>query len=194
MKKVVALATMAAVAALAATSAQAQSVSGTVTIEGTVGEKCLVTDAGANPDPDFGGLIDLGDLDDTDGTLRSIAAISASGDLDNLGFRVVCTTANPSVEVSATALVNSAAGAPPSGYANTVDYTADIDFDTVSGTDEFQVVTDGTSTAGGALSARLATGQHNVRVDLSGFNTPGADDVLMAGDYTGAVSITISPI
>lgn len=191
MKKFVALSAMALATALAAAPASAQSVSGTVTINGTVGEKCLVTDTGSNPNADFGGVVNLGALDDTDGTLRTIAPISASGDLANLGFRVVCTTANPLVSVTAAPLTTAAT--PPAGYANRVDFTADVDFDTVSGTDQYQAVTDGIATVGGNLSDRLATGLDNVRVDLSGFNTPGADDVLVAGSYTGSVSITISP-
>lgn len=191
MKKIVALSTVALATALAAAPASAQSVSGTVTINGTVGEKCLVTDTGANPNANFGGIVDLGALDDTDGTLRTIAPIAASGDLANLGFRVVCTTANPNVSVTAAPMLNVAAA--PTGYANRIDFTADVDFDTVGGTQEFQAVTDATATVGGALANRLATGLDNVRVDLSGFNTPGADDVLVAGSYTGSVSITISP-
>lgn len=192
MKKIVALSTIAIATMLAAAPASAQSVSGTVTINGTVGNKCLVTDAGSTPNADFGGVVNLGALDAADGTLRTIAAIAATGDLANLGFRVVCTTANPTVSVTAAPMLNVAAA--PSGYANRVDFTADVDFDTVGGVVEYQAVTDGTPTVGGALPNRLATGLDNVRVDLSGFNTPGATDVLVAGSYTGSVSITISPI
>lgn len=191
MKKTVLTTGFAVLAAMAATPAAAQTVSGTVTINGTVGSKCLVTDPGANPNADFGGIVDLGQLDDTDGTLRAISPIAASGDLANLGFRVVCTTGNPSVSVTAAPMLTT--GTAPTGYANRVDFTADVDFDTVAGTEEFQAVTDGTATAGGSLANRLATGLDNVRVDLSGFNTPGASDVLVAGAYTGSVSITIAP-
>lgn len=178
--------------AAAASPAAAQSVSGTVTITGTVGEKCIVTDAGDTPNTDFGGLINLGALDDTDGTLRPIADIDASTDLANLGFRVVCTTATPSVAVTAAPMVNSGATAP-TGYANTVHFTADANFTVVGGTDSFQVLTDGIATNGGTLSNRLATGPDNVQIDLSNFRTPAATDVLTAGTYTGTVSITISP-
>jgi hypothetical protein len=191
MKKVVALSIVAIATALAAAPASAQSVSGTVTINGTVGEKCLVTDTGANPNADFGGIVNLGALDAADGRLRTIAAIAATGDLANLGFRVVCTTANPLISVTATPLTTAAA--PPAGYANRVDFTADVDFDTVSGTDQYTAVTDATATVGGNLTDRLATGLDNVRVDLRDFNTPGVNDVLVAGSYTGSVSITIAP-
>lgn len=177
----------------AAQPAAAQDVSGTVTITGTVEGKCIVTDPGADPNTDFGGIIDLGDLDDTDGTLRSIGTINASGNLANLGFRVVCTTATPSVSVTAEPMVNPSATAV-TGYANTVHFTADANFSVVGGTNSYQVVTDVTATNGGTLSNRLATGDDNVQVNLSNFHTPGLTDVLTAGDYTGTVSITISPI
>lgn len=178
--------------AAAASPAVAQTVNGTVTIEGTVGEKCIVTDAGDVPGPDFGGFIDLGQLDDTDGTLRTIAPINASDNLANLGFRVVCTTATPDVTVTAEPMVNPG-GTAGGGYANTVHFTADANFSVVGGTDTFTVVTDGTATGGGTLSNRLATGPDNVQVDLSNFHTPLADDVLTSGTYTGRVLITISP-
>nr|WP_137677391.1 hypothetical protein [Parerythrobacter lutipelagi] len=177
--------------AAAAGPAMAQSVSGTVTINGTVGEKCIVTDAGDDPNTDFGGIIDLGQLDDTDGTLRTIADIGATSDLANLGFRIVCTTASPAVSVTAAPLTTAATA--PTGYANTVHFTADANFSVVGGTDTFQVVTDGTATNGGSLSNRLATGPDNVQVDLSAFHTAATTDVLVAGSYTGTVQITISP-
>lgn len=188
-------ATAAAILALAvaATPAAAQSVSGTVTITGTVAEKCVVTDTGDDPNTDFGGIINLGALDDVDGTLRPIGTILASSNLNNLGFRVVCTSATPSVSVTAAPMVNAGVTAP-AGYADTVHFTADANFSVVGGTDNFQVVTDGTATDGGTLTNRLATGPDNVQVDLSNFHTPAATDVLTAGTYTGTVSITISPI
>lgn len=188
-------ATAAAILALAvaATPAAAQSVSGTVTITGTVAEKCVVTDTGDDPNTDFGGIINLGALDDVDGTLRPIGTILASSNLNNLGFRVVCTSATPSVSVTAAPMVNAGVTAP-TGYADTVHFTADANFSVVGGTDNFQVVTDGTATDGGTLTNRLATGPDNVQVDLSNFHTPAATDVLTAGTYTGTVSITISPI
>ncbi|MFY8048312.1 MAG: hypothetical protein ACOVNS_05775 [Erythrobacter sp.] len=187
--------TVAVLALVAAVQpAAAQSVSGTVTLEGTVGDKCIVTDGGATPNIDFGGTIDLGELDDTDGTLRSIGTISASSNLDNLGFRVVCTTALPRVEITAEPMVNPT-GVATGGYANAVHFTADTKFSLVSGgTQTFGVTTNGTPINGGHLSARLATGEHNVQIDLSNFHTLGSADVLTAGDYTGTVSITISPI
>ena len=191
MKYTVGAFAIAAALAAASSPASAQSVSGTVTINGTVGEKCIVTDAGDDPNPDFGGIVDLGALDDTDGTLRTIADINASSDLNNLGFRVVCTTATPTVAVSASPMVNAATA--PAGYANTVHFTADANFSVVGGTDTYQVITDATATNGGTLSNRLATGPDNVQVDLSGFHTPAVTDVLVAGNYTGSVSITISP-
>jgi hypothetical protein len=89
-------------------------------------------------------------------------------------------------------MVNPAVTAPD-GYADTVHFTADANFSVVGGTDTFTVVTDGTATDSGSLSARLATGPDNVQIDLSNFHTPDPADVLTAGTYTGTVSVTISP-
>ena len=187
-----AIAILAIAAATSPAAAQVLDVTGTVTIQGTVGDKCIVTDEGDDPSPDFGGFIDLGALDDADGTLRDIGTISASSDLDNLGFRVVCTTATPSVTVTAEPMVNPSATAV-TGYANTVHFTADANFSVVGGTNNFEVDTVTGATTGGTLSNRLATGEDNVQIDLSNFRTPGTTDVLTAGTYTGTVSITISP-
>lgn len=191
--KYTATAIIALALAAAAQPAAAQDVSGTITIRGTVGEKCIVTDPGDNPGPDFGGLIDLGAIDDTDGTLRNIGTIAAANNLNDLSFRVVCTTASPSVSVTAAPMVNPT-GVATTGYANTVHFTADANFLVVGGTNNFEVTTDATATAGGTLSNRLATGPDNVQVDLSNFHTPSTTDVLTSGTYTGTVSITISPI
>ncbi len=187
-----AIAILAIAAATSPAAAQVQDVTGTVTITGTVGDKCIVTDAGDVPDPDFGGLIELGQLDDTDGTLKDLGTISASNNLTDLGFRVVCTTASPTVTVTAEPMVNPSITAPD-GYADTVHFTADANFSVVGGTDTYSVTTDATALATGTLSDRLATGPDNVQIDLSNFHTPETDDVLTAGTYTGTVSITISP-
>lgn len=178
--------------AAAAAPAAAQSTSGKVTIEGTVGDKCIVTDAGDVPSPDFGGFINLGALDAADGKLRNIGTIAASSNLGDLGFRVVCTTASPVVSVTAAPMVNPT-GSATGGYANTVHFTADANFFVVGGNNNYQVVTDGTATSGGTLTNRLATGPDNVQISLSNFHTPGTADVMTSGTYTGSVSITISP-
>jgi hypothetical protein len=179
-------------AAAAAPAVAQDSTSGTITIEGTVGDKCIVTDSGSVLDPDFGGLINLGQLDDTDGTLKDLGTFTASNNLDDLSFRIVCTTASPSVTVTAEPMVNPSVNAPD-GYADTVHFTADANFSVVGGTDTYSVTTDATPSATGTLSDRLATGPDNVQIDLSNFHTPEADDVMTAGTYTGTVSITISP-
>jgi hypothetical protein len=192
MKKL-ALSAIVAASALAATPAFA--VDGTVIISGNVASKCLVTKAGT-PTPDFGGTVALGDLANTaDGTLTPNldATFNAAG-TTQLDFRVVCTSANTSVSVTANPLATAAPAA--TGYSNRVDYTADVTFSLVSGD---QTLSDSSAGAVSATStiygSRLATGATNVQVRSSAFNTAaaGANAVMMAGTYGGSVQINITP-
>lgn len=180
-----------------ATPSWAQSVSGTVTIDGSVGTKCLVTDPGAVSDPDFGGIIHLNDLDDgTTGKLRNIGTVSSSSDT-NLNFRVVCTTATPSVSVTTTPLITGAGTAPP-GYAAKVHYDSTVAFDIAGAGSPDTVLTytdglTGPASQSASLTGRLATGATNIHVSATNFHTPVATDVLVAGNYSGAIAITVSP-
>lgn len=191
----IAMTGIAAVLAASAVPAFAQtSVSGTVTLDGTVGDKCLVTNTGAVPGPDFGGAIHLNALDDgTTGKLRTIGTVSAGADT-NLNFRVVCTTATPGVTVTSTAL-KTGVGAAPTGYANTVHYSSTVAFDIagVGSPTNVTTTTDGTATSTSNLPGRLATGTTNIHVSATSFHTPGANDVLVAGTYNGSIAITVSP-
>lgn len=194
MNRKIAMTGIAAVLAASAAPAYAQSVSGTVTLDGTVGEKCLVTSTGAVPSPDFGGAIHLGQLDDgTTGKLRTIATVSAGSDA-NLNFRVVCTTATPGVTVTSNAL-KTGVGTAPTGYANTVHYSSTVAFDIAGAGSPTNVttVTDGTATSTSNLPGRLATGTTNIHVSATSFHTPGANDVLVSGTYNGSIAITVSP-
>ena len=92
MNKILLTALAAASALAIATPAAAQSVSGVVDITGSVADKCIVTDDGTPPSGSFGGTVNLGALDDTDGTLKDssvlAAAFSAAG-AANLTYRIV---------------------------------------------------------------------------------------------------------
>lgn len=184
----------AAIAAISTPSFAQTSVSGTVTLDGTVDAKCLVTTTGAVPSPDFGGAIHLSQLDDgTTGKLRAIGTVSAGANT-NLNFRVVCTTATPAVSVTSTAL-KTGTGTAPTGYANTVHYSSTVAFDIAgSGTPtNVTTVTDGTATSTSNLPGRLATSPTNIHVSATSFHTPGLNDVLVAGTYNGSIAITVSP-
>lgn len=197
MKSRIALTGIAFALAAMATPSWAQSVSGTVTIDGSVGDKCLVTNAGFVADPDFGGVIHLNALDDgTTGKLRNIGTVSSSSDT-SLNFRVVCTTATPGVSVSTTPLITGT-GSAPSGYAATVHYDSTVAFDIAGAGSPDTVLTytdgvTGPAANSASLTGRLATGATNIHVSATNFHTPGLTDVLVAGAYSGAISITVSP-
>lgn len=180
-----------------ATPSLAQSTSGTVTIDGSVDTKCLVTDPGAVAGPDFGGIIHLNALDDgTTGKLRNIGTVSSASNA-NLNFRVVCTTAAPSVSVATTALTTGA-GTAPTGYAAKVHYDSTVAFDIADAgsPDSVQTYTDGLTgpaSKSATLTGRLATGTTNIHVSATNFHTPAANAVLVSGNYSGAIAITVSP-
>ena len=187
---------IASAAALISTApAMAQSVTGTVNITGSVGEKCLVTDPGPAGST-FTTTIDLGELAQANGTLRTGIAtdFNAGGTGTSVvDFRVVCTTSNPFITVDADPIVSG--NAAPTGYANTIDYQADITFSLVASGSQ---TVSNDSTAGAATSTsltdRLATGGTNVNIAGSNFRTPTATDILVADPtYVGLVTITIAP-
>jgi hypothetical protein len=196
MKKL-ALATLAAASMVAMASPAAAQVAatGTVNITGNVAKKCLVTNAGT-PTPNFGGTVDLGDLANTaDGTLTpGLAGIFNAAATAEIDFRVVCTSPGTAVSVTATPLTTAAP--QTTGYANRVDYNADVTFSLVGGD---QTVSDSSTGASSATTGvwatdRLATGATNVKVRTSAFNTTaaGTNAVLLAGTYGGNISVTIT--
>lgn len=190
------LSALAAASALAiASPAAAQSVSGVVDITGSVADKCIVTDDGTPPSGSFGGSVNLGQLDDTDGTLKDSSvlatAFSAAG-AANLTYRIVCTTPNTQLTVNANELTTGAT--VTAGYANTVHYNANVQLSLVGGNqtlsnDTLLVPAGATQT----YMARLATGANNVSVTADTFRTPGASDVMLAGTYNGNIQITVAP-
>lgn len=195
MNKILLTALAAASALAIATPAAAQTVSGVVNVTGSVADKCIVTDDGTPPSGDFGGSVNLGQLDDTDGTLKDssvlAAAFSAAG-AANLTYRIVCTTPNTKLSVNANELTTGAT--VTTGYANTVHYNANVQLSLVGGN---QTLSNDTllvpAGAEQTFTARLATGANNVSVTADTFRTPGASDVMLAGTYSGNIQISIAP-
>ena len=195
MRKLV-LAALAASAAMAVPAA-AQTVTGTVNISGSVPSKCTVTNGTSAIA--FGATVDMGDLSDTDATLLPTGTLetrfSTTGvTAGSLSARVVCTTADANITVAATELTTG--GSPPTGYANTVHYKADV---AVTKVGSSQTYSDDTVTGGGAataLGARLdATVANNVVISTSNWRTSTAnDEVLFQGAYTGQIVVTIAPL
>lgn len=195
MRKILLTALAAASALAIATPAAAQSVSGQVDITGSVGEKCIVTDDGTPTSGSFGGSVNLGQLDDVDGTLKASADLEAAflaAGSANLTYRIVCTTPNTKLTVNANELTTGATVS--AGYANTVHYNANVQLALVGGNQSLS--NDTLLVPGGAeqtFTARLATGANNVSVTADTFRTPGASDVMLAGTYNGNILITIAP-
>ena len=192
MKKIIVLAAASALAF----PAFAQTQTGVVNVQGTVGEKCIVTLAGTPTTGSFGGSVDLGQLDATDGRLKESAVLSSMFSAvagTQLTYRVVCTTPSTQVAVKTDSLANGSA-TPSAGYANTVNYTAVVSLAMVGGDEA--VSNDSQTAPGGTtqtFTKRLATGANNVTVGANTFRTPNNSDVLLAGTYNGKITITLTP-
>lgn len=186
---------LAGTVAFAAMPASAQTVNGTVNIVANIPGKCQVVSPGPAGST-FTSTVDLGDISAADGTLLPSATLAALFDAGgnaaaNLEFQVVCNTATPQVTVDSDPILN--ATAADTGYANRVDYTGTVTFDTIPGSDVVNNASTAASATSQALGGRLATGGTNVTVTASAFATPNATDVLIAGAYAGLISITIAP-
>jgi hypothetical protein len=195
MKKIV-IGALVAGTVLAAAPAPAQILSGTINVSGTIAPKCQVVFPGP-ASPSFTSTVDLGDISQANGTLRpsnDLATLfnNGGGGSANLDFQIVCTTANPVVSIDADPIVSAATA--DTGYANRVDYLGVVDLDLIGPTTA-QFTNDSTAGAssGGALAARLATGQTNLSITANTFRTAAATDVLVAGSYTGLITITVAP-
>jgi hypothetical protein len=195
MKKIV-LAALAATSAFAAMPASAQTVTGVVNVSGTVGDKCIVTNTGTpTGGAAFGGTVSLGALDDsTTGLLKAsgdLATAFSNAGATQLTYRVVCTTAKTDVTVDTDELVNSAVTADP-GYANTVHYDGHVALSMVGGDETVSNDSNDTPT-NQVIAKRMATGATNIAVSADDFHTPNATDVMLAGTYTGKITITLAP-
>ncbi|MBB4098704.1 hypothetical protein [Sphingomonas kyeonggiensis] len=171
--------------AFAAVPAAAQSVSGNVTVTGTVAAKC--TSAGG-----LNGAINLGELANADGKINS----TLSGNIGGLtrSFTVTCTSANPQISVDASALVNSAILTPTTGYTNTVHYTATMAASKAGGGTTSAIDTSNVAGPTTALVGdHLANSPNNIVLTVSNGNTTNAADMLEAGSYSGVIALTVSP-
>jgi len=178
-----------------APAALAQTVSGTVNVTGSVSARCVViTGAGGGT---FTGSIPLGELAGTDGTLSSTLAGSTNASPGgSTQFRVNCNSAAPKVTLSATRLALSPTVTAPAGYANVIDYTADLDASLASGST--QTVSYVTAAALPAptvqtLSDSFANTANNLAIKAHSLSTA-ASALLMAGNYSSVISVTIEPI
>ena len=179
MKKIATLVLLASAAIASPAFAQA---TGTITLTGTVGDKCTVVGTA------IGGNVDFLALDTGAGTLRS----GLDTDFGTKTFTVKCTSANPTISVTALPLATGAAAG--TGYDNSIDYSATVTVD--KATTGTTAVTDSSTVAAattGQVGARLANSTGNVRVTAGSFATNANTDLLVSGTYNGSIAITISP-
>lgn len=188
MKTVLSL--LAAGTAMIASSAMAQTTTGTVDITGSVAPKCLVVPGSGST---FGTTVALGELAGADGKMRpdlatdfNAAAVTA---------RVVCTTAAPTISVDADPIAAATATAP-TGYDNSIDFTAHVAVTTTSG--PAGPFSNDSAAAAGAdtpIGGRVANnGSDNIAITASTFRTDTVDDLLAADPvYTGKITVVIKP-
>lgn len=171
--------------------AMAQDVTGTVNISGTVASKCLVQPAAGNA---FTATVALGELSQADGRLATdLATRFQSVGGTGLAAHVVCTTAAPTISVDATEIASAAPSA--TGYANRIDFTANVAVTTVTGSASFSNRSTASALAATAIGGRFANaGGSNIAITASNFSTQAATDLLVAAsDYTGKIVVVIAP-
>lgn len=158
---------------LCAGVANAQTATGTVSIDGTVGNRCSLSLGSAT--------ISLGEMSQAaDGKLN--AAVVNGQNRTLTGF---CNGATARMTVEAQPLLNPSAAA--SGFDNRVDYTATAVANSVSGTDSSLA-----SSPGAGTSVAVGAFNGNIVVTLSAASSPNSG-VLVAGGYNGQVLVTLAP-
>jgi hypothetical protein len=188
------LASAAAVAAMAfAPASFAADVTGTVDVLGHVTGTCSVLGGETTTDT-FTGSIDLGELAGADGKL--VQQTGTAGP-----FTVMCNTAAPKVQMSATSLVGETAPAD-STYTNVVGYSAHLTLVEAGGSPEVVNATSAVSAppvSSLTLAHPLSGGSNNLSIAVDTLTSNGA--VLTAGGYGstnsgsgGVITITITPV
>ncbi len=170
------LLTIAPLALIAAPAfGQTADVTGTVTIDGSVAGRCLFT----TPND----TISLGELalGGTGATAGQLDTSKVNGQTATLvGW---CNNAAASMSVTTTELTNPAAAA--TGFDNRIDYTATATANSVSANDS-------SLTVGAGSDENVGMFIGDIDVVLSAASTPNSG-LLVAGDYTGNVVVTLSP-
>lgn len=165
---------IAAPVALAAMPALAQDATGNVYINGSVAGRCLFTTPSQT--------INLGELalPGTDTNAGKLDASKVNGQSATLvGW---CNNAAATMTVEATKLTNSASAA--TGFTNSIDYLATATANSVDATDT-------TTVAGAGTASNVGMFTGDIDVALSSAATDGG--ILVAGTYTGLVTVTLAP-
>lgn len=185
MKHLTGLVAFTLVALPASALAPATSDSGMVSIDGRVAPMCILGD----PNP---ATVNLGQMANTSGPrVGKIAVLPAQTVALPASF---CNFAGSVVTVQASALLSSDASSPQPGFARAVNYTA-----TATGWAAGNAAATTAALGDGSLPSASGTGATqplpkiaDIGVTLSSFTVP-ADQIMVAGAYSGAVVITLGP-
>jgi hypothetical protein len=164
------------VTGLFAAPALAQS-TGTVSVDGSVADRCLFTTASAT--------ISLGELSQSGDGAGAGKLDPSTVNGESATLNGWCNGSAATMTVEAQPLLNVDAASAPTGFDRRVDFTATATANEVDGTD--------TSTAAGAGTAvdvGLFTGA--IPVVLSAASSP-TNGLLVAGAYQGQVLVTLTP-
>ncbi len=175
-----------ALAALPATAmAQPTPATGTVAIDGRVAPLCIL--GTPNPAP-----VNLGQMVATSGPRVGRIAVLPN-QIVNLP-NSFCNFAGSTVTVQATALTASDASSPQPGFARAVNYTATATgWAAGSSAATSAALRDGTlATATGTGGTQPLPKLGDIAVTLSNFTVP-SDSLLVAGNYSGLVVVTLGP-
>jgi hypothetical protein len=170
----------AALSALAAAPAMAQT--STVSLTGQVDPGCsFAGQSGPRP---------LGDISTGVGVL---AASAVNVTLGTLGTTVTCNGVNASISVDADPLVGSNAppNDAPAAFTNIVNYTATAALSGYTQTGVSSIAN--ATTAATATTSTVGLMQSPGSLAITGAALPSGASVLVAGDYTATVTVTIAP-
>ncbi len=178
---------LAASAAIASTPAYAAGeVTGTINLSGSVAPKCFVNPGAGST---FSDSVNFNELAAANGTLRTGLDTDFNAAVENV--TVLCTSAAPLISIDAAPLASVTTA--DTGYDNSIDYKAVVKLDTLGG-----FVTKDNDSASAALANspigyRLTNGSGNVNITATNFRTNAATDLLVAGSYSGSITIVIAP-
>lgn len=174
-----------AMVALPATASAQSTDSGEVAVEGSVRPICIL----GEPTP---ALVNLGQLSASSGARTGrIAVIPSQTVILPASY---CNFAGSVVTVSATALTSDDATSPPSGFARAVNYTAAASgwATGASSATTAALASGATPTANGTGATQPLPKVADISLTLSSFTAPG-DQILVAGNYSGNVIVTLGP-
>lgn len=158
---------------------------GTVAVEGQVRSVCVLGD----PNP---ALVNLGQLSASSGPRTGRIAVIAPRTVTLPASH--CNFAGSVVSVTATALTASDTSAPQPGFGRAVNYTASAsNWASGASTATTTALRDGTvPTASGFGATQPLPKLADITLTLSSFTAPG-DPILVAGNYSGTVVVTLGP-